>query len=87
MKHADLVAAPPSGDSAVPSDELRQKCGDVLLVGGTFFLDGARLVLKNGISFPVEATLKISRRGITFPKVQLSKAFRDVYGPRATNEK
>ncbi len=51
-------------------DEFRKQCGDVLLVGGTFFHKG-KLVLDNGISFPVDLELKISQRGITFPKVKL----------------
>ncbi len=56
---------------AFPDDELRQKCGDVILVGGTFFLKG-KLVFDNGVSFPVDVDLKISpRSGITFPKVKL----------------
>lgn len=53
------------------SDELREQCGDVLLVGGTFFLN-AKLVFENGLELPVAVDLKISERsGITFPKVKL----------------
>ena len=54
-----------------PSDEVRKQCGDVLLVGGTFFLKG-KLVLDRGIEFPVDIRLRLSQRsGITFPKVKL----------------
>ena len=53
-----------------PAEELRKQCGDVLLMGGTFFLKG-KIVLENGASFPVTIDLKISKRGITFPKVKL----------------
>ena len=53
-----------------PAEEVRKQCGDVLLVGGTFFLKG-KLVLENGVSFPVQIDLKISSGGITFPKVRL----------------
>lgn len=58
---------------SMPDDELRKQCGDVLLVGGTFFLN-AKLVLDNGCWFPVDIELKISHRsGITFPKVKLKR--------------
>jgi hypothetical protein len=59
-------------NSVRPDDETRKSCGDVLLVGGTFFLK-AKLVLENGCFFPVDIHLKISpRTGITFPKVLLA---------------
>lgn len=61
-----------------PDDETRNQCGDVLLVGGTFYLDGATLTLRNGCSFPVSVQLRISKRtGITFPKVTLAKHLQD----------
>lgn len=58
--------------SSWPNDKTRESVGDVLLVGGTFFQSGARLVLRNGVSFPVDVEIKISpRSGITFPRVRL----------------
>lgn len=59
-----------------PDDETRTGIGDVLLVGGTFFLKG-HLVTEKGISFPVDIHLKISRKGITFPKVTLAQYLQD----------
>lgn len=56
----------------LPDDNTRRSVGDVLLVGGTFFHSGAKLVLKTGYIFFVDAQIKISQKGITFPKVKSS---------------
>lgn len=56
---------------AWPTDEVRQTVGDVLLVGGTFYHSGCRVVLDNGVSFPVYIELVISSKGIRFSKVKL----------------
>lgn len=64
-----------------PESSLRESMGDVLLVGGTFFLKG-KLVLDAEVSIPVEAQVRINSRGISFPRVQLSEDLRKAQAER-----
>ncbi len=49
------------------NEEVRKKCGDVLLVGGKFWNKGVLEI--GGIRFPVEVTFRISKGQISFTRV------------------